>query len=370
MRRRPGVTLIELLVVIAIITALATMIVAIAPRFGERQRASRGASQLQSWLNLAKQRALRDRRPVGIRMPIVTGTSASSDPRYQFASQYVREVMYVEVPDEGIGGTMEVPFDYEPIRQNPNRPPYPSSATEYQFVNLQTTVLFDPTLPTALLQPGDVITFTDRQMANYLQRRIIDVQKPPSGSPVPQSTTVNGVTYYNYRIQLDQILPPAQFATRTFVVSRRARPVVGEPVLQLPKDIAIDISRQYDPTKPNALPTWYRMFPPTSNTGGGNPFDILFSPAGQVIGAEGNLGSRICLWVRDVSINTPSSSFNNDPMISEPFDRPPGYNTLITIYTRTGHVTAHEINPAGLIITNTNPWNPFLFTQDGLTSGY
>ena len=54
---RRGVTLIELLVVMAIIAILATLIVAVAPRFGERQRASRGAGQLQSWLNLAKQRA-------------------------------------------------------------------------------------------------------------------------------------------------------------------------------------------------------------------------------------------------------------------------------------------------------------------------
>jgi hypothetical protein len=110
------------------------------------------------------------------------------------------------------------------------------------------------------------------------------------------------------------------------------------------------------------------MFPALSNTGGGNPFDILFSPAGQVIGAEGSLGSRICLWVRDVSLNTPSSAFTSDPTISDPTQMPPGYNTLITIYTKTGQVTAHEIDPQ--FLTPGSNWNPFYFTQDGLTSGY
>jgi hypothetical protein len=312
-------------------------------------------------------------------MPTVTGASANATnpnltqgvrDQYSFASQYVREVMYVELPDEGVGGTVTVPY-----------PPNPNNAPDYQFIKFVTPVQFTPNdqqlqnSPSALIQTGDAITFPDRPLGVYSMRRIAPTKLPPPPTPddgvmyVSKDTSVNPVLY-TYRVRLDQPLPQANFTTQSHIFTRKARPVVGEPVLQLPKDIAIDISRQYDPTKPTALPTWYRMFPPTSNTGGGNPFDILFSPSGQVIGAEGNLGSRICLWVRDVSINTPSSNFNNDPMISEPFLPPPGYNTLITIYTRTGHVTAHEIYQPGLTITNQNPWNPFLFTQDGLTSGY
>jgi prepilin-type N-terminal cleavage/methylation domain-containing protein len=346
MRRRPGVTLIELLVVIGIITALATMIVAIAPRFGERQRASRGASQLQSWLNLAKQRALRDRRPVGIRMPYLANSS------------FVTELQYVELPDEGVGGTVTVPY-----------PPNPNNAPDYQFIKFVTPVQFTPNdqqlqnSPSALIQTGDAITFPDRPLGVYSMRRIAPTKLPPPPTPddgvmyVSKDTSVNPVLY-TYRVRLDQPLPPANFTTQSHIFTRKARPVVGEPVLQLPKDIAIDISR--DPANP---PKWYRMFPPTANTSGTQPFDILFSPAGQVIGAEGNLGSRICLWVRDVSLGDPG-----------PTELPPGYNTLITIYTRTGHVTAHEVDSNKVNLTpnvGLNPtWNPFQFTQDGLTSGY
>src|SRR5438067_973411 len=74
---RSAFTLVEMLVVIAVIVALLSLVAAVAPRFGERQRPSRGAGQVQSWLNLAKQRALRDQRPRGIRLPSVPMNAAT-----------------------------------------------------------------------------------------------------------------------------------------------------------------------------------------------------------------------------------------------------------------------------------------------------
>ena len=65
-------------------------------------------------------------------------------------------------------------------------------------------------------------------------------------------------------------------------------------------------------------------------------------------------------------------AMQRDITATAPFGtRPPGDNTLITIYTRTGHVTAHPVDPSGLLYPppNTNMWNPFKFTQDGLSSG-
>jgi len=319
---------------------------------------------LQSWLNLAKQRAMRDQRPVGIRLPYIVGTP------------YVTEVSYIEVPDEHIGGSVQVPFaqDYPP-------PSSKVSFATYHCIKLITTVQFDPAIATALVQQNDLIVFPDKQLATYAPRRVAAVQRPSLLTPAPLTPAdrqdffvdANGITRYVYFIRLDQPLPPTPFTTQSHQFNRKARPVVGEPVLQLPKDIAIDISNNADPTtNPPTPPTWYRMFPAASNPHGTGPFDILFAPSGQVIGYEGNLGSRICLWVRDVSLNTTGPNVNNDPNWTDPTVLPPGENTLITVYTRTGHVTAHPIDPSGLVPNSqSNPysWDPFRFTQDGLSSG-
>src|SRR5436190_21286635 len=88
---RRGLTLVELLVVITIVVALFAILAAVAPHFSERQRATRGASQLQGWILIAKQRALRDNAPRGIRLPVVTNA-----PPY---AQYVTQLQYIEQPD-------------------------------------------------------------------------------------------------------------------------------------------------------------------------------------------------------------------------------------------------------------------------------
>src|SRR5882724_9495224 len=87
---RRGVTLVELLVVILIITVLATLVVAVGPRFSEDQRASRGADQLSGWLLLARSRALRDQKPRGLRM---IGDSDG----------YVRRLQFIEQPEPVYG---------------------------------------------------------------------------------------------------------------------------------------------------------------------------------------------------------------------------------------------------------------------------
>src|SRR4051812_22158785 len=163
MRHRRGVTLIELLIVMAILAVLATMIVAAAPRFGERQRATRGAGQLQSWLNPAKQRAIRDQRPVGLRLPVTSGT-------------YITELVYVEMPDEGVGGTVTVPY------------PVSGGTPDYRYVAFTTTNQFDTNdmslqnNPSAMIQSGDLISFPDRPMARYAPRWIAPKNpNPPAG---------------------------------------------------------------------------------------------------------------------------------------------------------------------------------------------
>src|SRR5574340_1255625 len=68
--KRTGFTMVEMLVVLGIILMLSVLTVLFMPRISERQRVAQGADLLQGWLLMAKQRALRDRVPTGIRLQL------------------------------------------------------------------------------------------------------------------------------------------------------------------------------------------------------------------------------------------------------------------------------------------------------------
>src|SRR5262249_1617097 len=98
-RNRLGFTLIELLVVMAIISFLAAMLVLIGPGLLKSEKASRGAQTLQGMLFVAKQEALRDRNPYGIRL-------------LQDGDGQVRSFQYIQLPGDFTGGqVMRSPTD-------------------------------------------------------------------------------------------------------------------------------------------------------------------------------------------------------------------------------------------------------------------
>jgi hypothetical protein len=340
-------------------TALLSLVALVAPRFGERQRPSRGAGQLQSWLNLAKNRALRDQRPRGIRLPPV------SDPSWPAGVAYVTEMQYIELPEVFTGGQLWVPFS----NRNPNNPP---TADLYSYCFLVGVELaIDPTDPNSdrnTVRPGDVLKVDSPDWEPRRIRAVTQINNDPRfagqtiylltldqdlGGPYPLNPPGQPVNQPQTRTYPSQPPPP----TESYRILRGPRAMPGEPVLTLPKDVGIDISREPGPA--GSIPNWYRLFPGSANSAQANPFDILFDPSGRVIGAESTLGSRICLWVRDISQNY------------GPTQMPDGDNTLITIYTRTGQISAHPIDPTGLNYppSSTNPWNPFRFTQDAKSSG-
>jgi prepilin-type N-terminal cleavage/methylation domain-containing protein len=65
---RLGFTLVELLVVMSLIALLATIAIAFFPNAASAAREARAAQTLQQWLNVAKQRAMRDQAPRGLRL--------------------------------------------------------------------------------------------------------------------------------------------------------------------------------------------------------------------------------------------------------------------------------------------------------------
>jgi prepilin-type N-terminal cleavage/methylation domain-containing protein len=283
-RRRAGFTLIELIVVITIIIILAGLALAFLPTATDRQRATQGAGMLQGWLLIAKQRALRDQAPRGLRLVI--------DPANP---TIVTQCQYIEQPDPMSGGQ---------AMTNP-------AANTVTFTGVDLTGGF--------VNPGDQLV----QPGDFFETPI------NSGLPYHQISTVGPQTI-TVLANAANPLPPATLpsGTSSYQIVRAPRVATGDPTLNLPKDIAIDVGAGRSIITADA-----RGF-----------FDIVFSPAGPVMG-RGLTNGRIILWVRDVSLD-PSQ---------------PGEQTLITVYSRTGLIAAHPAVLAGP--------NPYLYTQDGRASG-
>jgi hypothetical protein len=174
-------------VVIGILLIVMGIAIFFLPDITKWQRASEGASQLQQWLLTAKQRALRERKPIGLRL-IVTVDSTQTP-----AAVQVTDLQYVEQPDDYTGGMIT-------------------------GIN-GTTVNFAGVDFTNNVQAGD-----------YLEIR--------GGGPVSRITAVSGssLTLASSPVV---VVPPQ---TSLYRIIRQPRVLVGEETLQLPQNVAIDLN--------------------------------------------------------------------------------------------------------------------------------
>ncbi len=280
--RRTGFTLIEMLVVISIILVLATLAVAITPIFQERQRASRGAADVQGWLFVARMRALRDRVPRGVRVLVDPGTLQAT------------KLVYIEQPADFRGGRITRVND-----------------TTLEFLNVDLQGGLDKTPPYTAAQvvanrplwPVQVGDFV--QVNGSIMYRIATVV-PGSGTMPNDRVTITPTS----------VLPTFTGSIGAYRIERAPRPLAGEEALELPKGVVVD----FGPVPGSTLsPT-----PPRSLLDAENGhFDVLFAPDGRVL-REGGRRGKIVLWVRDV-------------------DRDLG-QTLIAVHTRTGTITVHDVD--------------------------
>lgn len=315
-RRRPGFTLIEILMVVSIVLLLTTIAVAFLPKIQEKQRATQGAVQLQSWLRTAKQWALRDGAPRGIRL----GTAGTN---------LVTQLQYIEQPDDwvpAVGGQLAL---------------WATAAGSLPNISL-----FQTGGPLGLSLPNTTLDFTGGygpaatngwpvQVGDYLE---INQPGPlyliTAIDPVNQQLSLNGP-------KTSGIFPLSILsATTNFRVVRQPRPRLGESPLLMPLNVAIDLTT--NAAYGNSLPS------------SGN-IDILFGPSGTLVGWTG-AADRIHLWVRDTSEDSVSGS-------STMFN---GEQNLISVSVRTGMISAHPVDTK---VSGNSYQNPYSFTQDGRASG-
>jgi prepilin-type N-terminal cleavage/methylation domain-containing protein len=358
---RGAFTLIELLVAMSIIVTIATLAVFLMPHITERTKATRAADNVQGWLLIARHTSLRDRVPRGLRLII--------DP----TTGYVNTLQYIEQPDSIQVGQLSAV---------PNNP---------QQVDI---VGFDGSGGLGLgnqalwpVQPGDYL-----QIQGGPSLLILAVTPNVGNTPIDTVLTTNSPPN----------APQAGY-TNNFSIIRAPRPRPSEKPMDLPTDIVIDMNRCYPPLTPAQTPYASTLagattagpstafvtttpVPPLSpgsalivdpqtpsqetctvaavngntitvlatqyNHGAGaqvqsvpQPFDIMFAPSGSVVGTLGGTTGKIILWMRDST---------QDPIN-------PGHQALITVYTRTGLIAAHQVNIAGP--------DPYFYTRDPRNSG-
>ena len=224
---------------------------------------------------------------------------------------------------------------------------------------------------------------------------------PWSGNLAPTALTgrvtltVNLDTFPDAPLGAAGTFPPAApgaqadpcFVTFHFGISAPPRPLLGEPPLQLPKGICIDVSPSTIPqgiSPPAPGPNYLQNPSIPSFQAGMTDYDILFTPTGTVLpfGAGAGTDGQILLWHRDYTKLKNAPNGNNALVITNPIRTAPfpppiydmnpfqngGVQQLVSIRSKSGALGQFPVtwpNANGQY----NPGeDPYTFARQGATS--
>jgi prepilin-type N-terminal cleavage/methylation domain-containing protein len=329
---RRGFTLVEMLVVVGVIAGLAALTVLLFPRLQDSQRSTKAADLVQQQLFVAKQMALRDQQPRGVRFVSSVGSQAGPFDQLQLIEQpaaystgVVPTNQIITNPtstwplDPNGTGWYVVPFGADPVSgavpDFSNNTVQAGDLLDLSAANDQYTIPGQPGQPGALhlimkvqVLPPQVFVLTQPQISY-------------TGSPFP--------SYYR--------------------ILRSPRPLTGEAVVNLPRTAANNIGMAVDSPStayPNAKPTQGSLIPQDTD---GN-YQVMFDPSGKVLRASGTQG-KVVLWVKNFD---PDNKWVADEI-------------LIAVYTRNGLITSQPVNLNANL--GTPNFYPYFFVTDGATSG-
>jgi prepilin-type N-terminal cleavage/methylation domain-containing protein len=355
-RVRRGFTLVELLVAMAVIVVLTGLALVVVPGILDQDRTTDGASLTRQFLMISKNRAGRDGLPRGLRL--IVGLDQNNPAKTN--PLFVTELQYTESPPVLVSNpNMLARVDYT------SYPPPPRLLDPHVAMFYTTNSATGGNLVSQRCELRN-LSFDDA--VQVIQYSIIAL--PTLGTwhrvmnvpaPVQQTATQYGKldpTRYVVPVVLD-VYPDAQlgaassapvpsrspqtpsWTTFHFGLYGAPRPLLGEPLLQLPKNICIDLS--------------FGVSRPAGTVG--VDYDIVFAPSGQVIPTTGALRGegQVNLWVRDytkLADMTPTTPTPLNPTLPYTYAlglqqfRQGGEMQIVALKTRTGSLGVFPVyNP-------------------------
>ena len=326
---RGGFTLIELLVVIGLILVLVGITVSISYSGLIDSHKTVGAGDRASgWLLIARSKAQREQAPRGVRFII--------DP----TTQLIKEAQYIEVPDPFVPRTVD-PNAQLLVLHNYNSVTMVTTKKVYIY---GTAALYAAVLSN--VAQGDTLSLPDFGTLNRVEN-IIPATVNYNGAAVNVLEIVVPIPTLPPMVPLLPDLaagatstmiplPTPTYATTNFAFLRQARPMLGEPILQLTGDNAIDANlSQFGPGPDSTV------------------IDVLFAPNGEVLNTT---AGKTIFWVRNPTF-FPGLTIGSSRAQYEQA----GQMTLIVIYTKTGAIATQPVTLP--------PGDPYAATRDGFNTG-
>jgi prepilin-type N-terminal cleavage/methylation domain-containing protein len=297
---RRAFTLIELLVAMGVIVLLASISVMVIGNVNDNDRTVDGASLVRQYLMIAKSRAARDQAPRGVRFVV------SVDPdnvAKNTNTQWVTELQYIEK------ASVYIPQPVNPTigPTDPNAPKvsfYYNTSGTFQLGSVDVRIQNLNASDAALIVPNCLISLFNLGFSARVQAPPSPVIVPnpdptwnPSGVPGSFDVVVSLDATPDGPIGAGGVAPGtpriATYTSFQFGITTPARPLLGEPAVQLPRNICVDLMS----SSLNGTSTATGLFT-------GTDFDIVFLPDGQLDpNCSAGATNQLFLWIRDYTKN-------------------------------------------------------------------